>query len=105
MSVSNSEREEAIAYLKMLLPEGSTVHTLLRHRAKSGKSSVFGMYVVHPERREIIDISLSVAMVLGKRYDRINGGVINRGIGMDLGNHLVYSLSAVLERKLTHQAL
>ena len=86
----NIERKaDAAQYLKHLLKPGDTVQTILRHVSRSGMmrhiSAVFNGQ----------DITWHVANLMeDKRAD--NGGIKCGGCGMDMGFHLVYSLSRTL---------
>lgn len=80
--------------LKKWIKPGVTVWTLLRHRAPSGMSRVLDVYVMVDN--EPLRLTWSVAKVLDWTYDRKHEGVKVNGCGLDVGYHLVYSLSRVL---------
>ena len=99
--VEQAERERHIVELREILPPGSTVHTILRHVSQSGmmrRISVLKFYV--DEKGEIQDYYLDykVAKALGWSLDRNKEGIRVGGVGMDMGFHLVYTLSRVLYR-------
>lgn len=89
------EREEIkqfdLDYLRKNLTPGSTVTTVLKHVSKSGMSRVIQCMAII--NGEIQDISGLVCGVLDKKYNQKYGGVQVGGCGMDMGFHLVYSLS------------
>ena len=91
---TKSEREEARENIADLLPPGTTVYTILRHVARSGMSRTIAPLVL-PEGQPRW-IGYSAARVLGDRYDTNAEGIAVSGAGMDMGFHLVYSLSAAL---------
>ena len=103
--VSKSEREEALARLHDWIKPGDTVYTILRHRSRSGMSREIGVVLlmepllVDPQHggRAPVDIhpNHAVATVLGERLGKRDGVVVGGG-GMDMGFHLVYSLSSTL---------
>lgn len=85
---------DARADLLEWFPAGSTMTTLLRHVSSSGMSR--SISIVHNDQ----DITWTVARFLGEPLDS-HGGIRVDGCGMDMGFHLVYSLS----RKLYRNAL
>lgn len=88
------ERTEAIAKLRELLPPGSTVHTVVKHVSRSGMSRSIVPIIVWDG--EPTDVSWLVARVLDAKVDQRNGGVKVGGCGMDMGFHLVSTLSYYL---------
>lgn len=107
---SKSERENALERLRNLLKPGDTVYTVLLHRSRSGMSRT--IQAVIPAIREdgkqyIHDLSADISRVLDYApFDRDRGGVKQTGCGMDMGFHLVYSLSMTLfcPEKYDHDA-
>lgn len=87
-------RQEAIAKLKDLLFVGDRVYTVLKHRSSSGMTRHISCYITN--EREIRDITWAVADILGYRISDRTGGMVVGGGGMDMGYHVVYSLSRVL---------
>lgn len=96
----------ALARLRKLLPEGSTVYTILRRRSRSGMQRKIGVLVISPETATLrcaepilLWPNWDVALVTGMRLDRKDGqdGIIVKGCGMDdAGGHLVQRLSYAL---------
>ena len=78
-------------YLRRLFPVGSTARTILRHASDSGMTRWIS--VLGPDDR---DVSRTVASVLGLRLGARHSGIKVEGCGMDMGFHLVYSLSRTL---------
>lgn len=98
---SKSDRESAVARLRETidLKPGDTVHTILRHVSRSGMSRRIGLVVLRTaDDGRLVDFhpNISAAEALGLRTDRDGEGIIVGGCGMDMGFHLVYSLSRVL---------
>jgi hypothetical protein len=93
------ERDEARAQLRGILPPGSTVYTLVTHVARSGMSRRIRVLVMTPD--EPHDISHLVGRALGYRRNRDDGGLVVGGCGMDMGFHLVHSLSYTLHGNAT----
>jgi hypothetical protein len=85
----------AIDRLRSDFPSGSNVGTVVRHVSRSGMSRSISVLAVS-EDREIHDVSHDVAVALGWKFDRNNGGVKVDGAGMDMAFRLVYSLAQVL---------
>lgn len=74
----------AIVYLRKLLKPGDTVYTVLKHVSRSGMSRNIDLYVVSEERR-IVWIGAQVGHAIGSPQSE-----------MDMGFHVVYTLSRVL---------
>lgn len=90
------EREEAIADLRKSLPVGTTVYTSLTHVSSSGQSR--GVKVILAGKDGATDISWQVARACEMSLHP-KGGVKVGGSGMDMGFHVVYTLSRTLYPK------
>jgi hypothetical protein len=99
-----ADRDESIATLRKILPPGSTVYTVLRHRARSGmfrRISLLAATVDRDGKPQISDITWDVARAMERPIKGRGGYVQDVGIGvsgagMDMGFHLVMNLSYVL---------
>jgi hypothetical protein len=96
---SKHEREEQLAKLREWLKPGDTVHTILDHVSSSGMSRDIRLvlikaddngqpYTLHPNH--------AAAVILGMPRARRGDGLRVTGCGMDMGFHIVYTLSAAL---------
>lgn len=94
---TKTERQDAIERLRLLLPPGSTVYTILRHVSRSGMSRSISCVICGTDGPQ--DIDWLVRRALDARYDRKHSGIVVGGCGMDMGFHLVYSLSYTLYPK------
>lgn len=94
-------REHARTRLRELLRPGDTVWTLTTHVSRSGMQRRIRVLVI--QGGEPRDISPMVARALVWRYDGSGGvaGVVVNGVGMDMGFHLVYTLSYILATTIT----
>lgn len=81
------ERAEAIERLREVMPPGTTVYTILRHVSQSGMMRHISVKT-GLEGQHDWDVALATDSRLAPR-DGIKVG----GAGMDMGFHLVYSLS------------
>lgn len=91
------EAQEAIERMREWVKPGDVLYTILRHVSRSGMSrSISVLKVDHEDAGRIYDLDYNVARALGARIDRDRGGVKVGGAGMDMGFHLVYSLSRTL---------
>lgn len=91
------EKQKVYAKARLLeiLKHGDTVYTVLRHVSTSGMSRRIDLYTVRDNRPQYL--SGYAATVTGwKLHD--NGGIVVGGCGMDMGFHLVYTLSSILFR-------
>jgi len=93
-SERNTERDEAIKQLREWIPRSSTIYTILRHRSASGMTRVIGL-VVFKDGQDIHP-NYSASKALGWALDKNREGIRVSGCGMDMGHHLVYSLSQLL---------
>lgn len=111
---SNTERELAIQELfeNYISEDNLTVYTILRKVSASGMTRHISFKSV--EGSSIYDITYLVARVLGDKVSDVNGynTIKVNGCGMDMGFHMVYSLSSVLYKgeeragyKLSHRWL
>lgn len=102
------EEKEALAWtarrrLHEYLSPGSRVWTVRRHTSSSGMSHAISPVVMTdvvpsagPMYWAPYDVSYLVAPAIGSRVHATRGGVVVGGAGMDMGFHLVYTLSRVL---------
>jgi len=76
--------------------EGSTVYTVLRSVSSSGMTRTISLLVANGDKVE--DITYYAAHALESKLVERNGSraISVHGAGMDMGFHLVYSLSSVL---------
>lgn len=101
----NAQRESAIESLKKILPEGSTVYTVVKHVARSGMMRrILPIAIVKGEAK---NISVAVSEILEWKWtddDAVQVG----GCGQDMTFHLTYSLAQALYGdgyKLNHKNL
>jgi len=102
---------EAVADLQAILPPGSEVYTLVTRVSASGMSRDIKVFMVF--KGKITNITFHIARVLGYRQDEHTDALKVKGCGMDMGYHVVYSLSYALHGKdiakpgysLQHRAL
>jgi len=93
MKYSKQEKAEALARLRGWLKPGDTVYTILRNVSRSGMQREISVVIL----KDGIDLhpNHAVAVLLGERLGK-RDGVIVGGCGMDMGFHLIYSLSRTL---------
>lgn len=88
-------KEYARARLLEMLRHGDTVYTVLRHVSSSGMSRRIDLYTMKDNRPQYL--SGYASNLIGWKLSN-NGGIVVSGCGMDMGFHLVYTLSAILFR-------
>jgi hypothetical protein len=88
-------KEQLLTYY---INEGDTIYTVLRSVAPSGMSRTMSLKVV--KNGKILDLTYYASVVLDYPLVEVNGSRALRvgGCGMDMGFHVVYSLSRVLFR-------
>ena len=97
------QKQESYDYAKKQLleyfvTEGDTIYTVLRSVAPSGMSRTMSLKMAKGEY--IQDLTYYASIVLDYPLVEVNGSRAIRvgGCGMDMGFHVVYSLSRVLFR-------
>jgi hypothetical protein len=99
---NDNEKQEQIARLKEWMPEGTTVYTILRNVSSSGMTRHISLVI--PWKDEItgklgfIHPNYAAGKALGWKITTKNGSDCIKvgGCGMDMGYHLVHSLSYAL---------
>jgi hypothetical protein len=86
-----AEQNEAIERLRALLPVGSAVYCNLRHVSRSGMMRHISFHIATDDG--IMDISWLVAKALDYKREDTHGALKVGGCGMDMGFHIVNSLS------------
>lgn len=98
MKYTTNEIQNATESLKRYVPQGSTVHCVLRHVSRSGMSRRIDFYVIertngrHGDRLQYL--SGWMAVLLGMA--RSDKGLRVDGCGMDMGFHMVDTLASAL---------
>ena len=103
MKYSKAEKQESLEMLKSWIKKGDTLHTTVKHVSKSGMTRHITTRHLkvndHPQRPvNISNYDYHVARVLDLPLAPNYQGVKIGGCGMDMGFHLVYSLSRELFR-------
>lgn len=94
MRKSPDNMSPAAMTLHQFLPPGSKVRCVLRRVSRSGMQREISLFaVLTPD--DIRDVTHLAAAVMGDRVGKRHGIVVN-GCGMDMGFHLVSSLSYYL---------
>lgn len=96
--VTLTERTEAAERLRGFLSgDRPELLCVLRHVSRSGMSRDISLFVVDADG-ELVNVTFYAAQVLGETpRDRDGQRVIRvNGCGMDMGFHLVYSVSSIL---------
>lgn len=97
MKASKEQIENSTKYLKKLFARNTRVYTSVKRVSSSGMSRHILVYV--SRKNQIIDITWHVGNVAGYTHSDKTGGLIVGGCGMDMGFHLIYSLSRCLYPK------
>jgi hypothetical protein len=91
------EKQQAIDSLKnifaLMPPEKRVIYTVLRSVSKSGMSQTIDFFTIDNDRPR--HLSGLIKMALGYKFGK-NGGLVVGGCGMDMGFHVVYTVSSVL---------
>jgi hypothetical protein len=88
-------KAQAIESLRTLLKPGDTVYTVLRHVSASGMSRDIDLYVFRDNKPQYLTNYAATALDWPMSK---NKGIKVGGCGMDMGFHLVYSLSALVAK-------
>ena len=87
-------KEEAIEKLREVIKEGDTLWTQLHHVTKSGMTRYIGVRLLKDDYP--YNYTYHVAKALDWKLSDKHEGVKVGGCGMDMGFHLIYSLSHAL---------
>ena len=101
------DQSESLARLREWMPKGSRIFTILRSVSKSGMQREVAVVVWRPGEDRPIYPNFHVGRVLGLRFGKREGLVL-QGCGMDMGFELVYRLASALHddpNALTHEWL
>lgn len=90
-----AEQAQALESLKNIFEssDDKRVYTILRHVSSSGMSRRIDLYVIRDNKPQFLTGWASHALGY-KHHER--GGLVVGGCGMDMGFHVVYSLSSKL---------
>lgn len=86
--------EQAAERLRDEFPPGSTARTILRNVSRSGMQRSIDVYSI--KDGETHWLSPYVAVLLDETWDNDRDAIKVGGAGMDMGFHVVYSMSASL---------
>jgi len=95
MKVSKSDRDESIKQLKEWIRRGDTVYTVLRHVSQSGMMRHISVILITNHGKRLLYPDWHVSRILGYPLAK-DQGIRVGGCGMDMGFHVVYSLSMAL---------
>jgi hypothetical protein len=93
MTKKQKEKVEAIEYLKQHIKAGDTLYTKLEKVSSSGMSRQIKVLDIKDETPSYW--SYYVSKILGYTL-KDNGALVVKGCGMDMGFHVIYSLSQTL---------
>lgn len=96
MKYTKTEIAESMATLREWLKPGDTVYTVVRHVSRSGMMRVIDALIL--DNGTPRHLNYHIARVLDWSESKDRDGIKVDGCGMDMGFHLVYSLSSVLFR-------
>jgi hypothetical protein len=100
------KRENARKTLREMIPQGSTIYILLRHRNEKGTRRWLEFYHIHDGNLK--RITWDVALAIQGEYCRGRDALKIEGTGLDVGYESVDTLSGALfgtGRALKHQWL
>jgi len=104
---SQVEREQATESLREALPEGTAVYCIITKVAPSGESRHIRFFYVQDGR--ILEATTRICVALDYPYRDATHSLFVRGGGMDMGYHVVESLSFRLygigDNKLRHERM
>lgn len=97
MKATKQEQQAAIERLKQWVQPGDTIYCVLAHVSTSGMRRVIRFYKIvtsqETGKQETWCLGWNIAKALEYGYNDKREGVVVNGCGMDMGFHVVYSLS------------
>lgn len=97
--IDEKTRQEYIRDLRKTLKPGTRVYTVLRSASRSGMSRRIDLYTVRKGQLAFLTGSVAYALNEPGYFGSKGRGLRVNGCGMDMGFHIVYSLSRVLYPK------
>jgi len=97
MKTKSADYTTSEKYLKKLFARNTKVYTTIKRVSSSGMSRHIEVFVARKE--QIINITWHVGNITGYKQNRDTNGLVVGGCGMDMGFHLIYSLSRALYPK------
>lgn len=97
-NMKEMKEAEAIVHLREMLKPGDTVYTVLRHVSRSGMTRGIDCYMIADNKPQWITgyVGHAIGSPQPEAYWRKSMGLKIGGCGMDMGFHIVYTLSRVL---------
>ena len=89
--------KENIKELKKLIGRKHKVYTKIDHVSQSGMTRHISCYVVH--KGELHNVTYLVGAITDYRPSKKTYGLVVSGCGMDMGFHLIYTLSRIMYPK------
>jgi hypothetical protein len=99
MTRKEAERQESITRLKEILKPGDKIYTILKHVSRSGMMRSIDVFKFDVDKDGHVVkhwLSYQIAKALDYPFDDRRESIKVSGCGMDMGFHIVYSLSATL---------
>jgi hypothetical protein len=96
--VPQHDQDAAVARLRENLSPGDTVYTILRNVSSSGMSRRLDVYTIEPDGDRIRFYWLTkwVADACEFGWNKDRDQLVVGGCGMDMGFHVIYTLSSIL---------
>lgn len=94
--IKEQQRQESVDFLKSMLKKDDTLYTQLTHVSQSGMLRHIRVRFIKDNIP--LDLSFHTSRILDWKEgkNRCGGGIRVGGCGMDMGFHLVYTLSRYL---------
>lgn len=96
---TKSEKAEAIARLREIVPPGTTIRCVLRHVSRSGMMRRIDFYAPGADADGSVSMNFLTGLIskaCGYPFPRDGSGLKVTGCGMDMGFAVVYDLAATL---------
>jgi hypothetical protein len=90
----NEIAENTTKELLEMIEEYDTIYMVLKHTSASGMQRSIDCYIIKDNKP--LWIGSMIERITGLRWDKIHGGVIIRGCGMDMGRALIRHISSAL---------
>ena len=87
-------KKDAIKFLKTKIKKGDTLYTQIRHVSQSGMMRHIS--VRQTKKNYPLNWDYQVSIALDWKLSKDNQGIKIGGCGMDMGFHLIYTLSQTL---------
>lgn len=96
MRTTREQRADAAAYINKVAADAATMHGITRYVARSGMMRICEFYVFDKTQDRLVNLSKSIAIVLGYRWNDKHEGIHFKGCGYNAIEMTIEELNSKL---------